>query len=62
MNAFDLARLNLELKRVRLAREELDFKILEREQDIARIKEHIEIQLKREQEIEQKLREVSTGE
>jgi len=42
--SIDRKRKELELKRVELAKEELEFKVAEREEDILRIMEHIRIQ------------------
>ena len=55
MNNLELKRLEVELIRVQAARAELEFKIIEREHDIARMREHIDIQLKKEEEIKAKL-------
>lgn len=46
----------LEQSRVRLAREEMELKISERMEEIEKLKEYIEIQLKKEQEIEEQLK------
>lgn len=45
----------LELMRVSLARQELELKIEERLDEIKRLKEHIEIQLKKESELKEEL-------
>ncbi len=42
--SLDIKRKKLELSKVRIAREELEFRIEERLDEISRIKEHIEIQ------------------
>ena len=42
--SIDKKRKELELKRVELAKEELEFKIAEREEDILRLLEHVRIQ------------------
>ena len=57
MNDLELKRMEVELIRVQAARAELEFKIVEREHDIMRIKEHIKIQLDKEEELKQKLKE-----
>lgn len=48
-------RKQLELNRVRIAREELEFKIEERLDEVQRLKAHIEIQINKENELEQEL-------
>lgn len=45
-----------EINRVRLAREELELKIEDRLIEIARLKEHIEVQLSTELKLEQELK------
>jgi hypothetical protein len=55
MNEFEKKRRKLELARVRLSREELEFKIEERMQEIDRLKEAIDKQLEKEKEIEKEL-------
>ncbi len=57
MNDLELKRMEVELIRVHAARVELEFKIIEREHDIARLKEHINIQLLKEEELKLKLKE-----
>jgi len=47
----DSKRKHLELARVKMARQELEFKVEERLEEIDRIKNHIEIQKQREQEL-----------
>lgn len=47
----------LELMKVQTARLELEYRILEREEDIKRMQEAILIQIKREKELEAKLAE-----
>jgi hypothetical protein len=54
--ALEINRKKLELSRVKLAREELEFKIEERNEEIKRLLEHIEIQKKREAELEIELK------
>lgn len=45
----------LELKRVVMAREELEFKIEERLEEIERLKSHIDVQLRKEEELKLEL-------
>jgi len=42
--SLDRAKKELELAKVKCAKQEMEFKILEREQDILRLKEHTKIQ------------------
>lgn len=49
-------RKELELARVRMARQELEFRIEERMEELARIRENIEVQLKRELELTNELK------
>lgn len=60
MTNLELKRLEVELIRVQAARAELEFKIVEREDDIDRMKQNIQIQINKENEIKQKL-EASKG-
>jgi C4-dicarboxylate-specific signal transduction histidine kinase len=53
----ELKRMEVELIRVQAARAELEFRIIEREHDIMRIKEHIKVQLDKEEELKNKLKE-----
>lgn len=55
MTDMELKRKRLELSRVRLARQELEFKIEERLDEVNRLKEHIKIQIDKEQELEKEL-------
>ena len=55
-------RTKLELLRVSAARAEMEFKIEERLSEIERIKEHIEIQLKREAELKEQISKFQVGE
>lgn len=48
-------RKEVELMRVRAARAELEFRILEREEEIKRMSDQIEIQIKKEAELEAEL-------
>lgn len=57
MTNLELKRTEVELIRVQAARAELEFKIVEREDEIARIKEHIQAQVKREEELKLKIKE-----
>lgn len=50
-------KMEVEWMRVKTARMELELKIAEREDEIKKLKEHIEIQTKKEQELKQKLGE-----
>ncbi len=54
-SALDIKKVEVELLKVAAARNELECKILEREEDIARIRDHIDIQLKKEKELKDKL-------
>ena len=55
MTELERKRTEVELLRVQSAKAELEFKIMEREEDILRIREHIEVQIKRENELAEKL-------
>jgi hypothetical protein len=57
MNDLELKRMEVELIRVQAARAELEFKIIEREHDIMRIKEHIKVQLDKEEELKNRLKD-----
>lgn len=57
MNTLDLKRLKLELIKVSAARHELEFRIEERLDEIARVKEHIKVQEDREVELRAKIEE-----
>lgn len=54
----ELKKKQAELMRVKAARMELEVKIEERLEEIERLKQHVEIQIKKEQEIEQDLKGV----
>lgn len=54
--SLDKKKKQVELSRVRLAREEMEMKIAEREEEIQRLKSHIEIQRAREQELDKELK------
>jgi hypothetical protein len=55
MSPLELKRIKLELIKVSAARHELEFKIEERLDEIARIKEHIKVQEAKEAELQQKI-------
>jgi hypothetical protein len=55
MNPIDLKRKKLELSRVELAREELEFKIEERMDEINRLRSMIEIQKAKETELKSEI-------
>ena len=57
MSGLELKRTKLELVKVAAARAELEFKVEERLEDIARIKDHIRIQLEKEAELKAKIEE-----
>lgn len=56
LSLLEIKRLEVELLKIQAARKELEYKILEREEDILRIKEHIKVQLLKEKELEVKLK------
>ena len=58
VNILEITRKKLELSKVKCAKEEMEFKILEREEDINRLRKNIEIQDKRIAEIEKELQGV----
>lgn len=51
MGAIDIKRVEMELAKVSAARVELEFKIMEREEDIARLRQHIQVQKDKEEEL-----------
>ena len=53
--SLDNKKKELELARVKLARQELEFKVEERQEEIERLKVNIEIQLKKEEELQKDL-------
>lgn len=55
MTNLDLKRKQLELARVRTARQELELKIDERLDEIERLKEHIKIQIEKETSLQKEL-------
>ena len=54
-------KIELELMRVRTARMELDMRIEERKEEIERLAEHIIVQEKREEELQAKLKELTSN-
>lgn len=56
MNPLELKRAEMELAKVAAARIELEFKILERKEDIARLEAHILVQLDKEKELSDKIK------
>jgi hypothetical protein len=60
MTPLEKRKKELELARVRLARQELEVHILERQEDIKRLQDHIEKQIKTEKELEEILNSLST--
>lgn len=57
MTPLDLKRIKLEMIKVAAARAELEFRVEERLDEVARIKEHIKVQLDKEAELQTKLAE-----
>lgn len=55
MSPLERKRLEAELMRVKSARYDLELKILEREEDIKRLKDHIAIQIAKEKELTEKV-------
>lgn len=51
MSPLELKRKQLELVKVHAARAELEFRVAEREEEIIRLKENIQLQLKKEAEL-----------
>lgn len=58
MANLDLKRIKLELVKVAAARAELEFRIEERLDEIERLKEHIKVQLDREEELTLKIEQL----
>jgi hypothetical protein len=56
MSDLELKKKKLELSKVKLAREELELRIMERMEEIGRINDAIKKQLEREQELENELK------
>lgn len=59
MTPLELKRMKLELVKVAAARAEMEFRIEERLEDIARIKDNINVQLDKEAELRAKIEEAS---
>ena len=59
MSPLDLKRLKLECIKVAAARHELEFRVEERLDEIARIKEHIKVSTDKEAELQAKIDEAS---
>jgi hypothetical protein len=55
MNILDVKRKKLELARVQMARNELEFKIEEKMDEVSRIKHQIGLQLEKEEELKQEI-------
>lgn len=55
MSAMELKKSEMELAKVGAARLELEYKIMEREEEIQRIRSHIKIQLDKEKELADKI-------
>lgn len=56
MSSLEKKRKELELVKVAAGRAELEFKILEKEDEIKRIQQHIQVQFKREQELKEEIK------
>lgn len=54
----EIKRKELELKRVETARQEQEFRIEERLEEIERLKDHIKIQLAKEEELKQEIKKL----
>jgi hypothetical protein len=59
MSPLELKRTKLELIKVAASRHELEFRIEEKLEEIARIKEHIKVQTDKEAELQEKIVEAS---
>jgi len=57
MTPLEIKRLKLELVKVAAARHELEFRIEERLEEIARIKDHVKVQLDKEAELKGRISE-----
>lgn len=55
MNSLDRKKKEVDLKKIDAAVAELEYKIIEREEDIQRMKDHIDLQLERKKEIQKEL-------
>jgi uncharacterized sporulation protein YeaH/YhbH (DUF444 family) len=62
MSSIDLKRKSLELSRVQLARQEQEFKIEERMEEIYRIEAMIKIQITKEEELKAEITALNKGE
>lgn len=58
MSSLEVKKKELELARVRIARQELEFKVDERLEDIERLRGHIQVQLDTELRIEEELKQI----
>lgn len=58
-NKLDLARAKLQLKGVQYAKEQNELRVLEKLEDIERLKEDIKISVEKEKELEDKIKELS---
>lgn len=58
MSKIELERKRLELKRVMMAQEEMEFNIMEREADIERLRMNIDLQKKKALEIAEQLKQM----
>jgi hypothetical protein len=61
MTPLELKRLKLELVKVAAARHEIEFRIDERLDEIARLKEHVKIQEAKEAELTEKIKSAETA-
>lgn len=59
MTKLEFKKRTLEYERVKLARQELELKIEERLDEVERLKEHIKVQVAKEEEIKQDLKQYS---
>lgn len=59
-SALDIKRVEVELMRVSSARFELELKVMERLEDIERLKDHIRVQLEKEAELNKKIEGLKT--
>lgn len=59
MTELEIKRKELELVKVAAARAELEFKILEKQDEIVRIKDHIQVQFKREAELKEEIKKAT---
>lgn len=56
MSGLELKRMKLELIKVEAARHELEFRIEEKMEEIERLKQHIEVQKSKEEELKEKIK------